>query len=188
MPKLFPDDYVESIYRVDFRVLYQEGYRALIFDVDNTLVPHNAPADDRAKAFFAYLNGLGYRSMFVSNNKEPRVKKFCEDVGGFGYIFKANKPSPRSYLQAADRMGVPPEACLFIGDQILTDIWGAKNAGIRSIMTKPVLKWHEEIQIILKRLLEALILAAYRVYTAGGRHVKKVPLTKGDCFEDCDRV
>ena len=166
MPKLFPDDYVESIYRVDFRVLYQEGYRALIFDVDNTLVPHNAPADDRAKAFFAYLNGLGYRSMFVSNNKEPRVKKFCEDVGGFGYIFKANKPSPRSYLQAADRLGVPPEACL----------------------TKPVLKWHEEIQIILKRLLEALILAAYRVYTAGGRHVKKVPLTKGDCFEDCDRV
>jgi len=29
--------------------LYEEGYRGVIFDIDNTLVPHGAPADDRDK-------------------------------------------------------------------------------------------------------------------------------------------
>ena len=178
MAKLFPDDYVESTYVIDFRALYSEGYRALLFDVDNTLVPHNAPADERAKAFFSYVKGLGYKCMFLSNNKEPRVKTFCEAVGGDGYIYKAGKPKATGYLEACRRLDVAPEHTLFVGDQILTDIWGANNAGIRSVLVKPVKKWHEEPQIVLKRFLEAAILLGYRIYTADGRHVKKVPLKK----------
>lgn len=178
MAKLFPDDYIESTYVIDFRALYSEGYRALLFDVDNTLVPHNAPADERAIAFFSYVKGLGYKCMFLSNNKEPRVKTFCEAVGGDGYIYKAGKPKATGYLEACRRLDVAPEHTLFVGDQILTDIWGANNAGIRSVLVKPVKKWYEEPQIVLKRFLEAAILLGYRIYTAGGRHVKKVPLKK----------
>ena len=48
----FPDDYVASTYVIPFEKLYEEGYRGLIFDIDNTLVPHGAPADERAKALF----------------------------------------------------------------------------------------------------------------------------------------
>lgn len=179
MAKLFPGDYVESTYIIDFAALYREGYRAVLFDVDNTLVPHNAPADGRAQAFFAYLKGLGYGCMFISNNKEPRVKTFCEAVGGDGYIFKAGKPKAAGYLEACRRLCVSPEQTLFVGDQILTDIWGANNAGIRSVLVKPVWKWHEEPQIVAKRILEAVILFFYRIYTAGGRHVQAVPLVSG---------
>ena len=49
---LYPKDYIESTYAIDFLKLYEQGYRGVIFDVDNTLVPHNAPADERAKALF----------------------------------------------------------------------------------------------------------------------------------------
>lgn len=177
MSKLFPDDYVESTYIIDFAALYRQGYRALLFDVDNTLVPHNAPADERAKAFFSYVKGIGYRCMFLSNNKEPRVKTFCEAVGGDGYIYKAGKPKAGAYLEACRRLDVTPEQTIFIGDQILTDIWGANNAKLRSVLVKPVKKWHEEPQIVAKRFLEAIVLFFYRIHTAGGRHVKAVPLT-----------
>ena len=51
----FPDEYVDSTYVIDFDRLYQEGYRGLIFDIDNTLVPHGAPADARAIALFEHL-------------------------------------------------------------------------------------------------------------------------------------
>ena len=46
---LFPDEYYDSTYSINFGKLYKQGYRAVLFDIDNTLVPHDAPSDDRAK-------------------------------------------------------------------------------------------------------------------------------------------
>ena len=52
----YPDEYLDSTYEIDFDLLYQKGYRGVIFDIDNTLVPHGAPADARA-AFSQTING-----------------------------------------------------------------------------------------------------------------------------------
>ena len=68
----FPDEYLDSAYVIDYDRLYQEGYRGLLFDIDNTLVPHGAPADERAIALFRHLRELGFRSCFLSNNQ-----RFC---------------------------------------------------------------------------------------------------------------
>ncbi len=175
-PNLFPDDYIQSIFEVDFEALYQEGYRAIIFDVDNTLVPHGAPADERSIEFFSYLHGCGFCALLLSNNKEPRVKAFAERVKYAEYIYKAGKPGKAGYQKAMERMKVTKEETLFAGDQIFTDIWGANRCGIRTIMVKPVLKWKEEIQIILKRFLEAPILLAFQVYRKLGGAVRPAPL------------
>ena len=43
----FPDEYLDSAYVIDYEKLYREGYRGLLFDIDNTIVPHGAPADER---------------------------------------------------------------------------------------------------------------------------------------------
>lgn len=48
--KFFPDEYLASTYVIPFEELYEKGYRGVIFDIDNTLVPHGAPADERAKS------------------------------------------------------------------------------------------------------------------------------------------
>lgn len=50
---------------------------------------------------------------------------------------------------------------LFIGDQLFTDVWGAKRAGIRNILVSPI-NPREEIQIVLKRYLERIVLYFYR--------------------------
>lgn len=174
--RLFPDDYIDSIYDIDFKALYEEGYRALLFDVDNTLVPHGAPANRRAKRFFAYLRKCGIRSMALSNNRELRVKSFCDETGADGYIYLAGKPSPRSYREAMQRLQVTAEETIFVGDQLFTDVWGAANAGVRSVLVRPVRKWREEPQIILKRFLEAVILIFYRIKVAVAGPGKPVPL------------
>ena len=57
----FPDEYLDSTYVIDFEKLYAQGYRGLIFDIDNTLVPHGAPADKRAKALFKRLKKIGFQ-------------------------------------------------------------------------------------------------------------------------------
>ena len=58
-------------------------------------------------------------------------------------------------------MGTDRTNTLFVGDQLFTDVWGAKNAGIRSILVKPI-NPKEEIQIVLKRYLERIVLYFYR--------------------------
>lgn len=161
MSIFFPGEYLDSTYVIDFDKLYRDGYRAVIFDVDNTLVPHGEPADERAKELFAHLKKLGYSCMLLSNNKEPRVKMF-NDVVQVNYIFKANKPMPGNYKKAMEIMGTTTENTLFVGDQIFTDVMGANISGIRTILVKPIHP-KEEIQIVLKRIPEKLILFFYRI-------------------------
>ena len=184
---LFPDDYIASVYDVDFEQLADEGYRGVIFDIDNTLVPHNAPADERAVDFFRYLKENGFSTLLLSNNKEPRVKTFRDAVQATAYIYKAGKPKTAGYQRAMEQMHTTEETTLFVGDQIFTDIWGANRAGIRTIMVKPVLKWKEEIQIIAKRFLEAMVLLVYRLYLATGGKTNKVPIKKGSKDENSSR-
>ena len=155
----YPKEYFDSTYSIDFERYYKMGYRAVIFDIDNTLVEHDAPADERATALIKGLMEMGYQVCFLSNNDEERVKSFNENLGA-NYIFKAGKPLAKGYNKAMEVMGSDRKNTLFVGDQIFTDIWGANNAGIRSVLVQPIAK-HEEIQIILKRIPEKLILHFY---------------------------
>lgn len=159
--RFYPDEDVASAYVVPYDTLYQEGIRGVIFDVDNTLVPHGAPADERARRLFAHLRKLGMEVCLLSNNKEPRVAAFASEVGGAKYIYKGGKPGRAGYLRALDRMKVDKNQAVFVGDQLFTDVFGAKRAGIYAYLVKPIHP-KEEIQIVLKRRLEAVVLFFYR--------------------------
>lgn len=158
--RFFPDRYVASTYIIDYEKLYEEGVRGLIFDIDNTLVPHGAPADERAVRLFARLKDIGFRCCLISNNQEKRVKTFNESIR-VDYVYNAHKPSVKNYIKAMEIMGTDRESTVFIGDQLFTDVWGAKRAGIPNILVKPIHP-REEIQIVLKRYLEKIVLYFYR--------------------------
>ena len=78
--KFFPDEYVASTYVIPFEKLYEKGYRGVIFDIDNTLVPHGKPADKRAVELFSKLHSMGFQTCLISNNRESRVKPFAAAV------------------------------------------------------------------------------------------------------------
>lgn len=157
---LFPSHYVASAYEIPYKKLYEEGKRALIFDIDNTLVEHGAPADERAIHLMQQLKDMGFQICFLSNNKEPRVKSFNEPIQAH-YIFKAGKPKTAGYETAMQLMQSTKETTVFIGDQIFTDVWGANRAGLETFLTEPIDK-KEEFQIVLKRYLEKPILFLYK--------------------------
>lgn len=156
----FPDEYLDSAYDIDYEKLYREGYRGLLFDIDNTLVPHGAPADKRAAELFAALRELGLHTCLLSNNKEQRVAPFAQAVGSL-YIYKAGKPGRSGYERAMEAMGTDRSTTLFVGDQLFTDVYGARRTGIFSILVKPIHP-REEIQIVLKRFLEKPVLYFYK--------------------------
>ena len=59
------------------------------------------------------------------------------------------------------KIGTNKKTTVFIGDQLFTDVWGAKRVGIRNILVKPI-NPKEEIQIVVKRRLEWIILYFYK--------------------------
>ena len=154
--RFYPTRYESSVYEIDFERLYREGYRGILFDIDNTLVPHGKPADDRAIALFAKLREIGFHTYLISNNGKQRVESFAEQVGS-DCIFGAFKPSRRNYRLAMNAMGTDENNTILIGDQLFTDIWGANRTGIESILVEPIQET-EEIQIVWKRKLERIIL------------------------------
>ena len=155
----YPKECAGSTYEIDFRALYEKGYRGVLFDIDNTLVPHGQPADERAKKLFADLRKIGFQTCLISNNKEPRVKPFAKEVNS-AYIFDAHKPSGKNYKKAMEIMGTDIKNSLFVGDQLFTDVWGANRADMYTILVKPIHP-KEEIQIVLKRYLEKIVLWEY---------------------------
>ena len=157
--KFYPDKYVDSSYVIPYEDLYEKGYRGIIFDIDNTLVPHGAPADERSIALFSRLKRIGFDMILLSNNKEPRVKMFNDKVN-VHYIYNANKPFTKNYHKAIKVLGTTRESTLFVGDQLFTDVWGAKKVGMKTYLVKPI-DPKEEIQIVMKRFLEKIVLHFY---------------------------
>ena len=168
---LYPDAWVSSTYKIPFEKLYKKGYRGVIFDIDNTLVPHGAPADERAEALFTHLKELGFEYALISNNKGPRVQMFNENIHAYT-VCDAHKPNPENYLKATAIMGLEKDQVVFVGDQIFTDVLGAKLAGIFSILVQPIHP-KEEIQIVLKRKLERIILKKYKIKRRAEKMAKK---------------
>lgn len=159
LERFYPDEYLDSTYSIDFDGLADQGYRGVLFDIDNTLVPHDAPADGRALRLFAHLRKIGMDYCVISNNQLPRVKSFADSIQA-KYIENAHKPSVKNYKRAMEMMGCSTENALFVGDQLFTDVWGAKRAGMHTILVKPIHP-KEEIQIVLKRYLEKIVLHFY---------------------------
>jgi len=157
--RFYPDEWVGSSYSIDYEVLYEKGYRGILFDIDNTLVPHGEPADEKAINLFKKLKSLGFKCCLISNNKEERVAIFNKDIKA-DFIFKARKPLSESYLKAMKKLGTNKRNTVFIGDQLFTDVYGAKRIGIYNILVKPI-NPKEEIQIVLKRYLERIVLHYY---------------------------
>ena len=155
----YPDEYLDSTYVIDFDALYRAGYRGVIFDIDNTLVPHGAPADERARALFCHLKEIGFDCCLLSNNQLPRIELFNQDIH-VKFIENAHKPSVKNYRKAMQMMGTNTGNTLFVGDQLFTDVYGARRTGIHSILVKPIHP-KEEIQIVLKRYLERIVLHFY---------------------------
>lgn len=155
----FPDLRTASAYKIPYERFYEQGYRGIIFDIDNTLVEHGADADERAVALFSRLERIGYKTCLLSNNGEERVLRFNRDIGSY-YIYKAGKPGKKSYFKAMELMGTELSTTFFVGDQLFTDVWGAKRIHMKNILVNKIGP-KEEIQIVLKRYLERIVLYFY---------------------------
>ena len=128
----------KTILDITPEVLREMDVTALILDIDNTMTTHDNPTP--LEGLFEWLDSMrenDIKMMIVSNNHVPRVTPFAELLG-LDFIPEGAKPLPVGYKKAAQKMGVPKKNICTIGDQLFTDILGAKLFGIKSILVIPI--------------------------------------------------
>lgn len=156
----YPHGYVESVFSIDYEALYQMGYRGILFDIDNTLVPHGKDSTEEVDDLFRRIHATGFKTLLLSNNSETRILRFLRNIDSL-YIPEAGKPHPEGYRQAVRLLKLKKEEVLMIGDQIFTDILGANRSGIKSILVQYI-GTGTETKIGIRRTLEKGILYIYK--------------------------
>lgn len=158
--QFYPYEYVPSVFAIDYRRLYEQGYRGLLFDIDNTLVPHGADSTPEIDALLCHLQQMGFQTLLLSNNGKVRIESFLKNIDA-PYIDNADKPHVSGYHRALALLQLQPEQAVCIGDQVFTDIRGANCCGMASILVE-FIGAKTEKKIGKRRQLEKLILRCYR--------------------------
>ena len=135
---VFPYEYADGVFDIDYDKLYRKGIRGLVFDIDNTLVHHGDDSTPEVDALFVKLHDMGFKTLLLSNNDKARVERFIKNIDT-DYICDADKPHKKCYLNAVRKLAMPREKVVFIGDQIFTDILGANRSGMQGILVKYIL-------------------------------------------------
>lgn len=160
MKLFYPYSYVDSVFQIDFNELYKNGYRGLVFDIDNTLVPHGDDSTKETDDLLINLLNIGFKLIILSNNTEERITRFLKNID-IPYIYDAQKPKKEGYLKAIQILNLDKDKILFIGDQIITDIFGANRIKAKSILVKYI-GFGTEKKIGKRRRLENFILYFYK--------------------------
>ena len=155
-----PEYRFEKFNDVTPEFLLSIGVKGILLDIDNTLEPYEHPVPgNHVIAWLTSLNAAGIKAAFVSNNNQERLELFNRELNLPGYA-KAGKPFTKNLKRAMADIGTKKENTIFMGDQILTDVWAAHNAGIRAILLPPINDRPDPLTK-LKRILEQPIINKY---------------------------
>ncbi len=152
MPLLAPDRYLTDVHAIDFAALHARGVKALLLDLDNTILPRDTnEVPPGLSAWAADVAGAGFKVCLVSNNWHERVKTVAAELG-FDLVPKAIKPLPFAFWIAMRKIGVRARQCAVVGDQLFTDVLGGKLVGAMTIMVLPLSSTDLPHTLLLRRL------------------------------------
>ena len=151
-----PDHRAPALPDVSLEALAEAGVRGVIVDLDNTVCAYHQPELAPGVAeWVRQAQGRGFALVLVSNNFSERVATVGARLN-IPVVPNALKPLPFAFLRALRILGTPRRATVVIGDQLFTDVLGGKLAGLRTILTEPLVAHDFPLTRVL-RFLERTI-------------------------------
>ncbi len=162
MRMLGPNRFAPRLHDIALAELTEAGIRGLIIDLDNTLLGFRET--ELAAEHLAWVREAherGFAMVMVSNNFSDRVRGIAAQLQ-IGCIPNALKPLPFGFLRALKHLGLPRKQVAVVGDQLFTDVLGAKLCGnLYTILTEPIETRDFPITMMF-RFLERLMLPERR--------------------------
>jgi HAD superfamily phosphatase (TIGR01668 family) len=150
------DEYVENIFEIDLKKLYQGGKRLILTDLDNTLVGSDVSVPTpEVLDWLQKAKDIGFVVKIASNNNDERVRVFAEDldIEAYGFVYKPLKYKIKRFMKGYEKNKV-----VFMGDQLLTDVAVSKRCGLYTILVRPVkLSADEEITKLNRKIERRIV-------------------------------
>ena len=135
---MLPSIIVESVTDLTPEMLSERGIELLMLDFDNTIVPYTTNIPEPLMEQWLYdMKQSDIKLCIVSNSKNQRVRIFCKNYG-LDCITHAKKPFPKGIRECLAKYGMPESKCALAGDQIFTDVMGARGCGVMSILVTAI--------------------------------------------------
>ena len=159
--KIYPKAYFNNVREIKIDFLQKNKIKALILDVDNTLIDYDKNLSKETIKWANELAGQGVKLYILSNsNKKQKVKKVAEDLG-IEYEYFAKKPLKFGFKKVQEKLDEKPEHIGVVGDQIFTDVIGGNRCNMFTILVDPIAE--KDIWITrLKRPIENAIKNKYK--------------------------
>lgn len=145
---------LDAIYHLTPEQIHAKGIKAILTDLDNTLVAWNNPdGTEKLHDWLDEMQADGITVMIVSNNSTERVARVADPLN-LPFVSRAFKPNTKGLKEAMERLDLTADEVVMVGDQYLTDICGANRAKMRSILVKPLLEtdqWNTKINRFLEK-------------------------------------
>lgn len=157
---LYPNEYFNNVREIDINFLKENNIRALILDVDNTLIDFYKKMPDGTKQWSSRLKENGIKLCILSNsNHKEKVEKVAKELE-ISYFYFGLKPFKFGFKKAIKYLQEENNNIAVVGDQIFTDIIGANRCRLFSILVKPI---QEKDLLItkIKRPIENKIIKNY---------------------------
>lgn len=139
MSLLRPADVIGHVREITPEFLAARGLRALVLDLDNTLIPYRSYEDAGEVVRWAQeLRGAG-TGLYLLSNATARRAAFWLPRLGFEGVGMAGKPNPRAFQRALRHLGLPAHQVAMVGDQLFTDVLGGNLTGMHTVLVRPLI-------------------------------------------------
>lgn len=157
---LYPEAYFDNVLQIDVAFMQANGLSGLILDVDNTLIDYDKKMLPGTVEWINSLKTAGMKLCILSNsNKKEKVEKVASDLD-IPYFYFGKKPLKSGFRKVLKMFDLPSSEVGVVGDQIMTDIIGARRCKMFPILVKPINE--KDIWITkLKRPIEQKIIDKY---------------------------
>ena len=135
----YPKKYINKIEEITIEFLQKNKIKALILDMDNTLINYQKEMPERIQKWAKEIQGQGTKLFIVSNsNDKEKVKKISDKLGNIQYVFFAMKPLKKGLKKAQKQLNLKAENIAVVGDQIFTDVIGGNRCNMFTILVDAI--------------------------------------------------
>lgn len=135
---IYPKAYLKNVQEITIEFLMKNNIKALILDVDNTLIDYYKNLSEEVIKWAHDLQAQGIKMYILSNtNHKEKVENVAKKLE-IPYKMFARKPSKRGFLAVQKEFKLEPENIGVVGDQIFTDVIGGNRSKMFTILVEPV--------------------------------------------------
>jgi HAD superfamily phosphatase (TIGR01668 family) len=159
--KFYPKSYFKSVIDINIDFLLKNNIKGVLLDIDNTLLDHKNNIVQGLEKWVEEAKSKNIKFCILSNTNSKKKAEKMSKLLDIPYVYFAKKPLKFGFNKAKAILKIEDsKEIAVIGDQVMTDVWGANRSGMYSILVEPINEndiWVTKIN----RMFERRILKKY---------------------------